>query len=285
MLDLFNKSHLKAALSSHKGVWTFRYQIYGAVIILLFLLFLTSNLWISLPSKAQNSPIGTTLTFSTDHKVILKNWTYNQAEHFMLVDIGTLDQSVESDFSYSLSIKDNNNHALSADIPFQNDDAIMLQIGNVPNCSSITVSVTLKYKADDKKQNSSSDAFYGVIHDLPINNELPKSMSDQEYTITSWKDDQNVLSAAIKQNEQKVSEIEQSISKANEKIGTLTESEKYQTPDEKRQTESQIQTLKNSISSWQKSIAETQASIEKYQEKIQAINSKISQFKSENSIT
>ena len=251
--------------------------------------FFTSNLWLGSTYSLQHTPLGGTATVGSS-EITLKGWEYNQAENYMLIDLGTRSNNYTKEVSYSINIVDENNSVIEAGYAYYSNSCIMIRIDRIPNCKYIQLQIserTFQYAADnttvlDSTVNYSNPIIIvGEMTRIPEDDFISGNLSQEELVVLDWSYDVDLLQLREAEILSQIETQNQIISTAENKISTLNEELALMTTNERQTANGQIANYQSAIASAQRTILTLQESLETVRSAITEKQDIIQEYKRE----
>lgn len=263
------------------------YRITAVVIAAIFILFFSSNMWLTVATEVYETSIGYTSQLDNDTTLTLKSWKYNADEKFMDVNIGIDCKYVDVDYSFNVYATDNLGRSLDTYVAYSNLEFMVLNLSGIPNCDSVNVVVTLLVKGDlltsqdssaEVKTQSLSTTFTLTFDSIETDNSLSTDLTEDEYIIRNWEYDIDVLEIQVQELQASIRENNTKIFNSQSKISELEDSKAYKIDDEVLVIDEQIEKLNSVIETAQESTLTAESGIVKLQSKISGVQMKIEAY-------
>lgn len=242
-----------------------------------YTLFLSSSFWFPSMGIAKNfTAIDTTLTLD-NHNFTLRNWTWNEAQKLMEIEIDVTNNNYDGNDKYLFSCRDQRFHSLEV-IPIIEEKNLLVYHIKTPDDFK-ELSFRLKVdKGKDNKSYSDMIRFYTnlqsvdrveKIEPLTINGYYIQRL---ERTILQYNKEIDTYQAYI-------TELDNKITAAKEEISALNETMNLLSSDDAEKSKKRIDAIKSNITDFETEKNKTEESIFIIQDKITDTTKKLEQYK------
>lgn len=265
------------------------YTVFIISFSFLFLVFLSSKLWLPSDVKIENTAIGSSRNVTGSLTLILDSWQYNRTEKYMEASFTIHGEDDTQDYKFIPIAHTNVNKAtpLNVTVAYCSNDLLTVQFQNVPENWQI-ISLWIKGQdtalsdTDTPSTESSDDLsganFFCDNRAVAVNNSL-KPQSAMLYSLQSIFNQMKDIRSDIVTQNKNIAAANAQIDQLIFDISSLKANQKYQTKDDIAKSNSTVQSKTSQISDLKNTIVGYQAQIKNDQEKIKKLNQKMDDTK------
>lgn len=243
-----------------------------AVVVLGFIVFSTSNLYMEETIDVQASPIGEEITTSGLDKVEVLDWIYDKDKHKMQVVIDMNDLRFEQDSLQYMSKQRSNGEELPVEKTYQMDDYAVFEISNIDHdYQQVLLQIDQKQETEEESSTTGSGSEtnteevenmvqlytdYREVEEetVPLDDEysyvkyiMNTLLEDTEQTIETKKEERQNLKKEIADLEEEANQVEQEKQYQTDEEQTETDGYLNSLEVEKKQLQGDIDTLDEQI--------------------------------------